>query len=51
MTDDLFATEKVMTLVKQGIPFREAYAKVKDAIDNKGGLPLRSYKAKGGEKK
>ncbi len=28
MTDDLYATEKVYTLVKQGVPFRKAYQKV-----------------------
>ncbi len=33
MTDDLFATEKVMTLVKQGISFREAYQKVKETME------------------
>lgn len=32
MTDDLFATEKVMELVKQGVPFREAYQKVKETM-------------------
>jgi argininosuccinate lyase len=32
MSEDLFATEKVYELVKQGIPFREAYQKVKKEI-------------------
>ncbi len=35
MTEDLFATEKVLTLVKQGVPFRQAYQKVKSEM--KGG--------------
>jgi argininosuccinate lyase len=29
MTKELFATEKVYELVKKGMPFREAYRKVK----------------------
>lgn len=33
MTDDLFATEKVMELVKKGIPFREAYQKIKKSME------------------
>ncbi|MDD3066389.1 MAG: argininosuccinate lyase [Candidatus Gracilibacteria bacterium] len=32
MSEDLFATEKVYELVKQGIPFREAYQQVKKEI-------------------
>lgn len=35
MSDDLFATQKVLELVKQGMPFREAYQKVKASL--KGG--------------
>jgi len=32
MTDELFATEKAYKLVEKGIPFREAYRQVADAI-------------------
>lgn len=32
MSEDLYATEKAYELVKQGIPFREAYMKVKDEL-------------------
>ena len=28
MTKELFATEKAYKLVKQGVPFREAYKKI-----------------------
>lgn len=34
MTDDLYATEKVYDLVAQGMPFREAYMKIKKEILN-----------------
>lgn len=33
MTDDLFATEKAYEMVKQGVPFREAYQKVKTSLE------------------
>jgi len=32
MTDELFATQRVYDLVKQGVPFREAYQKVSKSI-------------------
>ncbi|MCK5266570.1 MAG: argininosuccinate lyase [Spirochaetes bacterium] len=32
MSDDLFATDAVFKLVEDGIPFREAYRKVKDTL-------------------
>jgi argininosuccinate lyase len=32
MTDDLYATEKVYDLVNKGVPFREAYGKIKKNI-------------------
>ena len=34
MTDELFETEKAYKLVEKGIPFREAYRQVADAIKN-----------------
>lgn len=33
MTEDLFATEKVYELVKQGVPFRDAYQQIKDDLN------------------
>jgi len=33
MTDELFATEKVYELVKQGLPFRDAYLKIAKSIN------------------
>ncbi len=33
MSEDLFATGKVYELVKQGVPFREAYQQVKKSLD------------------
>lgn len=30
MTDDLYATEKIYKLVKKGVPFRQAYIKIKE---------------------
>ena len=44
MTNELFATEKAYRLVKQGIPFRDAYLTVaKEFFDNhqENGLVLR----------
>lgn len=35
MSEDLFATEKVYELVKQGVSFREAYRKVKNDLNKK----------------
>jgi len=32
MSEDLYATHKVYELVKSGVPFREAYAKVKESL-------------------
>lgn len=32
MTDDLFATDRVYELVKQGMSFRDAYQKVKEEL-------------------
>jgi len=32
MTDDLYATQKVYDLVKQGVPFRDAYKRVSETI-------------------
>jgi hypothetical protein len=33
MSDELFATEKVYQLVKDGLPFRDAYAQVKRELN------------------
>lgn len=35
MTDELFATEKVYGLVKQGVPFRDAYKQVAESMGSK----------------
>ena len=32
MTEELYATEKAYKMVKEGIPFREAYRKVAESI-------------------
>ncbi len=36
MTDELYATEKAYAMVKEGIPFREAYRKVAESLRDNG---------------
>ena len=35
MTDELFATEHAYNMVKEGIPFRQAYRKIADELIKK----------------
>ena len=35
MTDDLYATEKIYKLVSKGMPFRQAYIKIKEELNKK----------------
>ncbi|MBI4079085.1 MAG: argininosuccinate lyase [Candidatus Levybacteria bacterium] len=50
MTDDLYATEKALDLASKGVPFRDAYGKIKGGLLLRSPPTLKLRRAKGGEK-